>query len=148
MELENCPNCNSLAERRFGSGVFIACSDRGHCWLSGPRDDPDGANVLRELFPDMSVVHTVNNLGLVVWALTRYPDDFDAAIGDVVAAGLDTDCNGATVGALWALQGKPIPTHWTAPWQNKVGVSLAGMALLDLDSLVDRTVKVAQSLSP
>lgn len=111
------------------------------------RDNPDGGNVLREQFPNMSVVHTVNNLGLVVWALTRYPDDFDAAIGDVVAAGLDTDCNGATVGALWALQGKPIPAHWTTPWQNKVGVSLAGMTLLDLDSLVDRTVKVTQSLT-
>jgi ADP-ribosylglycohydrolase len=111
------------------------------------RDNPDGGNVLREQFPDMSVVHTINNLGLVVWALTRFPDDFDAAIGDVVAAGLDTDCNGATVGALWALQGKPIPSHWTTPWQNKVGVSLAGMAELDLDSLVNRTCAVAHTLA-
>jgi len=109
-------------------------------------DNPDGADQIRESFPDMSVVHTVNNLGLVIWALLRYPDDFDAAIGDVVAAGLDTDCNGATVGALWALQGKTVPEHWHQPWQGKVGVSLAGLAQLDLEDLVQRTVAVTEKL--
>ena len=66
---------------------------------------------------------------------------------NVVAAGLDTDCNGATVGALWALQGKPIPAHWTTPWQGKVGVSLAGLAQLELEDLVERTVEVAANLN-
>lgn len=93
------------------------------------------------------MVHTVNNLGLVVWALLRHSDDFDAAIGDVVTTGLDTDCNGATVGALWALQGKPVPDHWLQPWQGQIGVSLAGMAELSLDNLVARTVNVAEHLS-
>ena len=41
-------------------------------------------------------------VALVTWALASNADDYSAAIGDVVAAGLDTDCNGATVGALWA----------------------------------------------
>ena len=90
----------------------------------------------------------MNNLGLVVWALLRHGDDFDAAIGDVVAAGLDTDCNGATVGALWALQGKPVPAHWLTPWEGRVGVSLAGMAELSLSDLVERTVTVAERLLP
>ena len=62
----------------------------------------------------------------MVWALYSNLDDFSAAIGDAVAAGLDTDCNGATVGALWALQGKPIPDAWTTPWKGRVRVSLAG----------------------
>jgi len=108
--------------------------------------DADGGNIIRQSFGDMSVVHTVNNLGLVAWALLRHRDDFNAAIGDVVTAGLDTDCNGATVGALWALQGKPIPTHWSQPWQNRVGVSLAGLAELTVDDLVNRTMAVAQQL--
>ncbi len=109
--------------------------------------DAAGGDIIRQQYSDLSVVHTINNLGLVVWALSRYPDDFDAAIGDVVSAGLDTDCNGATVGALWALQGKPMPQHWTLPWQESVGVSLAGLAELQLDELVERTVAVAQTLN-
>ena len=111
------------------------------------QNEPNGGNTIRESFGDMSPVHTVNNLGLVAWSLLHNADDFNAAIGDVVAAGLDTDCNGATVGALWALQGKPIPGHWIEPWRDRVGVSLAGQAELSLDDLVTRTVTVAKNLS-
>lgn len=108
--------------------------------------DSDGGNIIRRSFGDMSVVHTVNNLGLVAWALLRYRDDFSAAIGEVVTAGLDTDCNGATVGALWALQDKPLPDHWPKPWQDRVGVSLAGQAELSVENLVERTLAVAEQL--
>ena len=79
-------------------------------------------------------------------ALLEIPGDSGAAsaveLGRRVAAGWDTDCNGATVGALWALQGKPVPDRWTAPWQGRVRVCLAGQGELSLDSLVERTVAV------
>jgi hypothetical protein len=64
-----------------------------------------------------------------------------------VAAGLDTDRNGVTVGGLWGLQGKPIPALWSAPWQGRVGVSLAGFAELSLQDLVQRTLVVAENLA-
>lgn len=108
--------------------------------------DATGGEQIRVRYQGMSPVHTLNNLALVVWALYSHLDDFGAAIGDAVAAGLDTDCNGATVGALWALQGKAIPEQWTARWKEGVGVSLAGQARLDLDDLVERTVGVAERL--
>lgn len=102
----------------------------------------DGPGRLHERYGDLSPVHTVNNLALVVWGLLRGGADFSAAIGDTVAAGWDTDCNAATVGALWGLSGQPIPAHWTEPWNGRVGVSLAGMGELALDDLVDRTLAV------
>jgi len=105
-----------------------------------------GGETIRAQYQALNVVHTVNNLGLVVWSLSRNPDDFSAAIGDVVAEGLDTDCNGATVGALWALQGKPIPEHWLTPWQGVVGVSLAGQARLSIEGLAERTLAVTRAL--
>jgi ADP-ribosylglycohydrolase len=92
-------------------------------------------------------VHALNNLALVVWALLSHEDDYSAAIGEVVAAGWDTDCNGATVGGLWGLCGRPIPERWTAPWQDRVAVTLAGVGELRLDDLVARTVGVAQRIS-
>ncbi|MCZ6618799.1 MAG: ADP-ribosylglycohydrolase family protein [Gammaproteobacteria bacterium] len=102
---------------------------------------------IRERYAHLSVVHTVNNLALVVWALLRHPEDYGAAIGDVVAAGLDTDCNGATVGGLWALQGKQVPGEWTRPWRETVMVSLGGCAEIKLDELVARTVAVTEALT-
>ena len=100
----------------------------------------DDCSEIHATYADLSPVHTVNNLALVVWGLVRGADDFSAAIGDTVAAGLDTDCNGATVGALWGLTGRPIPTHWTEPWAGRVQTSLAGVGELHVDALVERTL--------
>ena len=90
----------------------------------------DAVDLIHKKYKNLPAVHTINNLALVVWALLSNLDDFSAAIGDVVAAGWDTDCNGATVGGLWGLTGKPIPKKWTAPWQGKIAVTLAGVSEL------------------
>ena len=65
---------------------------------------------------------------------------------EAVAAGWDTDCNGATVGALWGLSGRALPPHWTRPWNGRVEVTLAGMGEVALDELVERTLRVADTL--
>jgi len=131
--LRETPSDSAAAEAvRFG------CSQAGNA---------NGARAIRERYADLSPVHAVNNLALVVWALLSYRDDFGAAVGEVVAAGLDTDCNGATVGGLWGLQGKPIPAQWITPWRGRVAVSLAGLDELRLDDLVSRTHAVAERIA-
>ena len=105
----------------------------------------DGPTEIHRVYADVSPVHTVNNLAVVVWALVRGADDFSVAIGEAVAAGWDTDCNGATVGALWGLTGRPIPEHWTAPWGGRIQTSLAGIGELSVDDLVARTLAVARA---
>ncbi len=117
------------------------------CFGRTQAGNANGARAIRERYAHLSPVHTVNNLALVVWALLSYADDFGAAIGEAVAAGLDTDCNGATVGGLWGLQGKPIPESWLRPWRGRVAVSLAGLDELRLDDLVNRTHAVAERIA-
>ena len=107
----------------------------------------DAVDRLHERYEGLSPVHTLNNLALVVWALCASDGDFGVAIGDAVAAGWDTDCNGASVGGLMGLRGGPIPDAWTIPWNGRVGVSLAGYDELPIDELVARTVAVAESIS-
>ncbi|MBW2279471.1 MAG: ADP-ribosylglycohydrolase family protein [Deltaproteobacteria bacterium] len=107
---------------------------------------PGAIDELHEHYSGLSPVHTVNNLAVVVWALVNGAEDYSTAVGEAVTAGWDTDCNGATVGGLWGLQGRPIPDAWTRPWNGRVAVTLAGMDELALDDLVDRTVAVARSL--
>jgi ADP-ribosylglycohydrolase len=108
--------------------------------------DANGSAAIRSHYHGLSPVHTLNNLAIVVWALFSHLDDFGAAIGEAVAAGLDTDCNGATVGGLWGIQGDAIPTQWTAPWQGRVALSLAGHDEVTLAALVERTTRVATVL--
>lgn len=101
---------------------------------------------IRERYDGMSPVHVLNNLALVVWALATHAQDFSAAIGDVTAAGLDTDCNAATVGGLLGLWHGEVPAHWVEPWNGRVGLALAGYAEVTLEELVQRTSAVADSL--
>jgi hypothetical protein len=130
----------ALAEIPSGSGVAQAVAlGRAQAGRS------DGPAAIRTHYGDLSPVHTLNNLSLVVWALLGN-EGFAAVVGEVVAAGLDTDCNGATAGGLWGIRGGPVPETWTRPWQGRVAVSLAGVGELQLDSLVDRTVALAERL--
>ena len=124
-------NSSAAAAVRFGRS--LAGSD-------------DAVARLHAEYEGLPPVHTVNNLALVIWALCSADGDFSTAIGNAVAAGWDTDCNGATVGALMGLAGAAIPDHWTRPWAGRVGVSLAGHSELALDDLVARTVAVANQL--
>jgi len=102
---------------------------------------------IHKRYAGLPPVHALNNLALVVWALLSHEDDYSEAIGEVVAAGWDTDCNGATVGGLWGLTGRSIPEHWIAPWRGRVAVTLAGVGELRLDDLVARTVAAAQRIA-
>ncbi|MBQ3002741.1 MAG: ADP-ribosylglycohydrolase family protein [Clostridia bacterium] len=56
-------------------------------------------------------VHTINNATFCIAAIMRYPEDFRNAVAFAVECGMDTDCNGATVGsfmgALLGEQGIP-----------------------------------------
>ncbi|MGB5721048.1 MAG: ADP-ribosylglycohydrolase family protein, partial [Woeseiaceae bacterium] len=125
-------DCKAASAVRFGQAIA---------------GQPDAVDQLHDRYAGMSPVHTLNNLALVVWALCSDDGDFGAAIGDAVTAGWDTDCNGATVGGLLGLMNTPIPRAWTDPWNGRVGASLAGFDELSVDQLVDRTVKVARSIS-
>ncbi|MDH3585546.1 MAG: ADP-ribosylglycohydrolase family protein [Gammaproteobacteria bacterium] len=136
-------NATDIALRFIPQDSGAAAAVRFGRGLAGLQDAVDR---LHAEYEGLSPVHTLNNLALVVWALCSSEDDFSAAIGNAVSAGWDTDCNGATVGGLFGLTGKPIPDSWTQPWQGRVGVSLAGYSELPLDDLVDRTVAVARTL--
>lgn len=45
-------------------------------------------------------VHTINNAAFCIAAIMRYKNDFREAVAFSIECGLDTDCNGATVGSF------------------------------------------------
>jgi ADP-ribosylglycohydrolase len=144
------PDCSTLGEAIDRALAEIPPDSRAADAVTFGRSlagKPDAVASLHERYADLSPVHTLNNLALVVWALLTGQDDYSVAVGEAVAAGWDTDCNGATVGGLWGLQGRAIPEHWTRPWQGRVAVTLAGIDELPLEALVERTVRVAESFA-
>jgi hypothetical protein len=91
-------------------------------------------------------VHTINNAGVVAAALLWGEGDFSRSIGLAVEAGLDTDCDGATVGSVFgALHGtSSIPPHWTAPLGDRVHSAIRGYDGVSLEALIQRTIRLAR----
>lgn len=86
-------------------------------------------------------VHTVNNAAIVAMALLWGEKDFSRTVGLAVRAGLDTDCNGATVGSvLGAMIGAAnIPAHWKDPLDDRMDTIVAGESDLTISGLAART---------
>jgi ADP-ribosylglycohydrolase len=99
-------------------------------------------------FEPHGAVHTVSNAQVVAAALLYGEDDFSATIAHAVAAGFDTDCNGATAGSLWGVRHgeKALPKHWLRPLRNKLRTNLAEYPLLSLDEMARKLVTVAESV--
>jgi len=74
--------------------------------------------------------------------------DFGRSVCRAVQACFDTDCNGATVGSVLGIMlgGKGIPARWTAPLNGQTETSLAGMNLVEIESLVRRSVKLMKRM--
>ena len=92
-------------------------------------------------------VHTINNAALVAAALLYGEGDFERSICLAVMGGWDTDCNGATVGAIIgaALGSAAIPESWSAPLKGQVRTSLKGFDKARITDLAARTVAVTPS---
>jgi len=93
-------------------------------------------------------VHTINNAAIVAMALLWGEGDFSRAVSLAVMAGLDTDCNGATVGSVMGamLGASAIPGHWTAPLNDRLDTIVAGQTDLTFTGLAARTRRVQQAL--
>ncbi|MER5884433.1 ADP-ribosylglycohydrolase family protein [Streptomyces sp. NPDC001941] len=91
-------------------------------------------------------VHAVPNAALLAAALTHADGDFTRSLGNAVAAGLDTDSNGATAGSLAGLlAGAPdrLPDRWTAPLKNRLSTSVPTFDGIGFDTLAALTHREA-----
>ena len=91
----------------------------------------------------MNPVHTINNACVCIVALLFGSGEPISAMSIAVMAGLDTDCNGATVGAIsGALAGgSKFNNSLSAKLNNRVVTRIPGMQDLLISDLAQRTVK-------
>ena len=89
--------------------------------------------------------HTIPNAVIVVLSLLHGAGDFAKALGLCVQAAMDTDSNGAVVGAIMGsmLGSAGIPAYWGDCFGYKLASSVDGYHLMKLEELADRTLAVA-----
>jgi hypothetical protein len=95
-------------------------------------------------------VHTNPNAQIVAAALLWGNDDFSTVICQAVAAGADTDCNGATAGSLWGIRYgyESIPRYWLDPLHDTLRTNLESTPQVSIAKLADEMVKTALDSQP
>ena len=90
-------------------------------------------------------VHAIPNAAIIAASLLWGGGDYQRSVTLAVAAGFDTDSNGATVGsAAGALLGaRNLPRQWIEPLQDTLRTSVAGLGSVRISELAERTVRVA-----
>ena len=115
--------------------------------LELPTHYPDwetAVDKLYERYGHYHWVHTINNAALLTAALLYGAGDFEKTITYAVMGGWDTDCNGASAGAIiGTMFGRlGVPEAWAGPLDNRVRTSLKGFDNARIDDLATRTLKV------
>ena len=87
--------------------------------------------------------HTVSNAEIVSAAILWSDGDYERAICMAVEQGFDTDCNGATIGSILGMRGgmRVIGQKWLDPLHGKLKTSIFGIDTVEIETLVERTVK-------
>lgn len=89
-------------------------------------------------------MHTNNNAAIVAASLIYGGDDFEKAVVTSVSAGMDTDCNGATVGSIMGakLGAAKLPVQWTAPLNDLLYADLPGFHPIAISEVAERSYQV------
>jgi len=95
-------------------------------------------------------VHTNNNAALCVAALLLSGGDFAKAITLAVMGGLDTDCNGATVGSIvGAICGaKRVPQHWVGRFHDTLKSEVVDYHPIAISECAKRSVDIWKRIHP
>ncbi|HWG83992.1 MAG TPA: ADP-ribosylglycohydrolase family protein [Deinococcales bacterium] len=107
--------------------------------------EPDFERAVDRLYAELGHyhwVHAINNAALLTAALLYGEGDYSRSITLAVAGGWDTDCNGATAGAVVGTMLGAVPERWTAPLRDTVRTSLKGFDNSSLSGLAARTARL------
>jgi ADP-ribosylglycohydrolase len=99
---------------------------------------------ITEKYGHYHAVHTINNALLCIMGLLHGEGDLRRSVAIAVMGGLDTDCNGATVGSVMGamLGSEGVPADLSDPLNDTLETALSGVTRLKISDLVDRTMAV------
>jgi len=112
------------------------------------KDHKDARKLVDERFGGMHIVHTNNNLCLIVFGLMIGEKDIVKGLSETVAMGLDSDCTSASAGSIFgAIIGKKnIPEYLYKRFNNTIDTYLIGKESFHFDDMTRRFMKLTKSL--
>ena len=101
-----------------------------------------------DTYKHYDAVHTNNNAALVAASLIYGGDDFEKAVVTSVYGGMDTDCNGATVGSIMGakLGAAALPKSWTEPLHDTLYAEVHGFHPMAISEAARRSYEVFRKI--
>ncbi|NBE52710.1 ADP-ribosylglycohydrolase family protein [Streptomyces boluensis] len=98
----------------------------------------------------LSWIHSVPNAAVITAGLLYGDDDFTRTVALTVRAGLDTDSNGATAGAVAGVRcgAAALPPQWVTPLRDRVRSAVFGRDGARISELAEETVVLARASGP
>ncbi|MEM1581702.1 MAG: ADP-ribosylglycohydrolase family protein [Candidatus Bathyarchaeia archaeon] len=117
-------------------------------WSREYADWRDSWSRIFEKYGHYHFVHTINNAAIVAMGLLYGKEDYEKSIAISVTSGLDTDCNGATVGSILGviLGAKSLPEKWIKPLNDTLESYVIGYNNSKISHLAYRTLRIAKKL--
>jgi ADP-ribosylglycohydrolase len=117
-------------------------------WCGTDEDWQTTWDRINEKYGHYHGVHTINNAAVVLMGLLHSGGDYQKAITIAVMGGWDTDCNGATAGAVIGtiLGAEALPAKWVAALNDRISSIVVGYTDCRISELAARTGTVQQSV--
>lgn len=111
-------------------------------WIDASADWETCMDRIEATFPAMHVVHTINNALICVLSLAYGGMDPHRSICISVMAGLDTDCNGASVGNIVGTVAgrRAFTSPLVAPLNDTIQPNITGFQKVTMRELAERTL--------
>lgn len=113
-------------------------------WFDRCETWEDFMDRLDQKYRSMSAVHTINNALVCIMSLYYGEMDPDRSISIAVMAGLDTDCNGATVGSITGAAGgrAAFGSHYVPELNDRIKPMVFGFQEVTMKALADRCLEI------
>ncbi len=118
-------------------------------WYRETQDWKELWSRVSEKYGHYHPVHTINNAAMIVLSLLVGEGEFEKSITTAVMCGMDTDCNGATLGSIiGVLKGaSSIPAKWSSPLNDALDSAIPEIGRASISKLAERTARLARSIS-
>jgi hypothetical protein len=117
-------------------------------WYDSGKDVQDAFTLIHQRWDDTNPhhwCHTLSNAQIVTMGLLWGENDFEKSISWAVTAGIDTDCNGATVGSvIGMLHGADqMPRKWIDPLNDRLDTGISGYQHVRISDMAQLTLELA-----
>lgn len=118
-------------------------------WYDSGMDIQEALAMIHQKWDDANPhhwCHTLSNAQIVTMALLWGENDFEKSVTWAVTAGIDTDCNGATVASvIGMLHGaERLPPKWIDPLNDHLDTGISGYQHVRISDMARLTVDLAK----